>query len=106
MRLKYEKCISTRAFKEPLQKINEHYVQIDMLLKTIEHGISTQLNEGKNRAAQAIAKLDALSPLKTLTRGYCIAQMDNKAIKSAEAVKAGDEIQLKFVDGNRNAKIV
>lgn len=106
MRLKYEKCISTRAFKEPLQKINEHYVQIDMLLKTIEHSISTQLNEGKNRAAQAIAKLDALSPLKTLTRGYCIAQMDNKAIKSAEAVKAGDEIQLKFVDGNRNAKIV
>lgn len=106
MRLKYEKCMATRAFKEPLQKINEQYVQIDMLVKAMEHGIHNKLNANKNRAMQAIAKLDALSPLKTLTRGYCIAQINQKAIRSVQEVKQGDELQLKFIDGNRNAKIV
>jgi len=106
MRLKYEKCISTRAFKEPLQKINEHYVHIDMIIKTMEHSIVNKINNSKNRAGQAIAKLDALSPLKTLTRGYCIAQLENKAIKSVNDVKSGDDIQLKFIDGNKMAKII
>lgn len=106
MKLKYEKCISTRAFKEPLQKINEHYIQMDSILKTMEHAVQNKLNNSKNRAVQAIGKLDALSPLKTLTRGYCIAQKENKAIQSVKQVKTGDEIQLKFIDGNKNAKIV
>lgn len=106
MRLKYEKCISTRAFKEPLQKINEHYIQMDSILKNMEHAIQNQLSNSKNRAAQAIAKLDALSPLKTLTRGYCIAQKEHKAVQSVKEVKTGDEIQLRFIDGNKNAKIV
>lgn len=106
MKLKYEKCISTRAFKEPLQKINEHYIQVDSILKTMEHAVQNKLNNSKNRAVQAIGKLDALSPLKTLTRGYCIAQKENKAIQSVKQVKTGDEIQLKFIDGNKNAKIV
>lgn len=106
MKLKYEKCISTRAFKEPLQKINEYYIQMDSILKNMEHVIHNKLNNSKNKAAQAIAKLDALSPLKTLTRGYCIAQKENKAIQSVKQVKTGDEIQLKFIDGNKNAKIV
>lgn len=106
MRLKYEKCMATRAFKEPLQKINEHYMRMDIIIKNMEHGMHYKFNNSKNRAAQAIAKLDALSPLKTLTRGYCIAQMDDKAIKSVKDIKIGDEVQLKFIDGNRNAKIV
>ena len=52
-----------------------------------------------------VTKLDSLSPLKTLTRGYCIAQKDGKIIKTIEDVKKDDEINLKFIDGQTKAII-
>lgn len=106
MRLKYEKCMSSRAFKDPLQKINEYYIKIDILIKTITHTATTKLNESKNQASKTIGKIDALSPLKTLSRGYCIAQTNNKLIKSVKEINKGDEIQLRFNDGNKNAQIL
>lgn len=106
MRLKYEKCISSRAFKDPLQKINEHYMRIDMLIKRMQHSAITKLNESKNVAVKIIGKLDALSPLKTLTRGYCIAQINNKSIKSIKELNVGDKIELRFSDGNKDAQIL
>lgn len=106
MRLKYEKCMATRAFKEPLQHINEQYIQLDMLVKNIQHNTSNRVKDNRNRAMQLIAKLDTLSPLKTLTRGYCIAQIDQKVIKSVTDVKKEDIMQLRFTDGEVTAKVV
>ena len=106
MRLKYEKCMSSRAFKDPLQKVNEHYMRIDMLVKTMQHSTIAKLNENKNLASKVIGKLDALSPLKTLSRGYCIAQIENKTVKSVKEINSGDKIELRFGDGNKNAQIL
>lgn len=106
MRLKYEKCMATRAFKEPLQNINEQYIRLDMNVKTIQSAITLKLKDSKNKAVTAISKLDTLSPLKTLTRGYCIAQTENKIIKSIKDVKKDDEINLKFTDGEKQARIL
>ena len=52
------------------------------------------------------SKLDALSPLKTLSRGYSIIEKDNKIVKSKEDIKKGDEISLKFKDGEAKAKVI
>lgn len=106
MRLKYEKCMATRAFKEPLQNINEQYIRLDMNVKTIQNAITLKLKDNKNKAVTAISKLDTLSPLKTLTRGFCIAQTENKIIKSIKDIKKDDEINLKFTDGQKKARIL
>ena len=106
MRLKYEKCMATRAFKEPLQNINEQYIRLDMNIKTIQNAVVLKLKDSKNKALNTISKLDTLSPLKTLTRGYCIAQNKNKIIKSIKDIKESDEITLKFTDGQKQAKIL
>ena len=53
----------------------------------------------KNQVALA-AKLDALSPLKVLGRGYSIAQRDGKAIRRAEDVGVGDAIEVKLAEGS------
>ena len=50
-----------------------------------------------------IAKLDSLSPLKTLARGYAIVEKENIMIKSVKQLKPGDKIQLKLTDGDINA---
>lgn len=106
MRLKYEKCMATRAFKEPLQNINEQYIRIDMLVKSMQNSIVSKLKDSKNQASKTISKLDTLSPLKTLTRGYCIAQTESKIIKSVNDLSTDDEIELKFIDGQKIAKII
>jgi len=105
MRLRFEKCMQSRVFKDPFQKINEQYMQIDMLVKSMANQVTNQLNINKTKAVKLISKLDTLSPLKTLTRGYCIAQVQNKVIKTADQLKQNDEVKLKFIDGERSAVI-
>lgn len=106
MRLRYEKCMASRAFKEPLQKINEQYIRIDMLIKSLQHNMITKYKDKKNEMITAVAKLDSLSPLKTLTRGYCIAQVEGKSIKSVNDIEKEQEVDLRFIDGNKKAKIL
>ena len=55
---------------------------------------------------ELISKLDTLSPLKTLTRGYCITQKDGNIIRKSNDLKKDDEIALVFSDGQKNAKIL
>ena len=105
MRLRYEKCMASRAFKEPLQRVNENYIRLDMYVKSMQHSIINKYKDSKNEMLTLVAKLDTLSPLKTLTRGYCIAQKGGKVIKTIEDVKKDDEINLKFIDGQKKAII-
>ena len=106
MRLRYEKCMNQRVFKEPLQKINERYILIDMKIKSVQNSITTIYKDKKNQAMGLIAKLDALSPLKTLTRGYSIVENDEKVIKSVKEIKKDDELQVRFHDGSTKVKVM
>ena len=106
MKLRYEKCMNSRVFKEPLQKINEKYILIDMKVKTMQNSISNIYNNKKTNMIKHIAKLDALSPLKTLTRGYSIVQANGKIVKSVEELKKDEEIDIRLVDGQARAKVL
>ena len=100
MRLRYEKCMNSRVFKEPTQKINEKYMLVDMKVKKIQNSIMIIYKDKKTNMIKHISKLDALSPLKTLTRGYSIAQKDGKVIKSIKEIKKDDQIDLRLIDRN------
>ena len=106
MRLRYEKCMNSRVFKEPLQKINEKYILIDMKVKTMQNSISNIYNSKKTNMIKHIAKLDALSPLKTLTRGYSIVQSNGKIVKSVSQIKKDDEVDIRLIDGKAKAKVM
>lgn len=106
MKLHYEKCMANRAFKEPLQKVHERYLQIDSIVKNLEHLVDKKLEKEKSKAQNLILKIDALSPLKTLLRGYSIVSTNGKTIKSIKKLKLGQDIQIRFADGKVKAKIV
>ena len=103
MRLNLEKIMNSRVYKNPYQKINDLYVKIDRNVKSIENSITKKVKESKLKAVEQIAKLDALSPLKTLTRGYSIVQKDDKVITSVKQLKNDDEIDIKLKDGEARA---
>ena len=106
MRLRYEKCMNSRVFKEPTQKINEKYMLIDMKIKSMENSILNIYNKNKTNMVKQISKLDALSPLKTLTRGYSIVEMGGKAIKTVKDLKKDDEVDIRLIDGKAKAKVL
>ena len=106
MRLRYEKCMNSRVFKDPLQKINEKYIMIDMKVKRMQNSIVNLYNSKKTHLIKNVAKIDALSPLKTLTRGYSIIQLNGKVVKSVEQLKKDDQIDVRLTDGVAKAKVM
>mgnify|MGYP004679466401 CR=1 FL=1 len=106
MKLRYQKCMSSRVFKEPLRNINDNYLKIDSYIKRLENVIKTKQKEEKTKYIELISKLDALSPLKTLTRGYSIVEQNDRIIKSAKDLNAGDKINIRLIDGKLNAEIL
>ena len=106
MKLRYEKCMSSRVFKEPLRNINDNYLKIDAYIKRLENTIKTKQKEEKTKYIELVSKLDTLSPLKTLTRGYSLVEQDNKIIKNSKDLKTGDKVNIRFADGEKQAKIL
>ena len=106
MKLRYEKCMSSRVFKEPLRNINDNYLKIDIITKSIINSINNKLQLSKTEAVKHFSKLDALSPLKTLSRGYSIIEKDNQIIKSVQELEQGDIVNIRLSNGNKEAKIL
>ena len=106
MKLRYEKCMSSFVFKEPTRRINENYIKIDGYIKELEKLIKAKNEQEKKKYVELLAKLDTLSPLKTLLRGYSIVEKEGKIIKSVKELKKDDEINLRLNDGSKTAKII
>lgn len=105
MKMKYEKCMSSSVFKDPLKKVNDNYLKLDKNIKQLENLIKLKQEKEKTKYIELVAKLDTLSPLKTLARGYSITQKDGKVVKSKEMLKQGDIIDIRFLDGRKQAKV-
>lgn len=106
MRLFYEKCMARQAFRNPLQKINEQYMVIDGKVKSLQNSITLKIKEAKTNFVKETAKLDSLSPLKTLTRGYSIiTKEDGKTAKSIKDLNENDNITIRLCDGEKRAVI-
>ena len=105
MKLRYDKCMASSVFKDPYRKINDNYQIIDNLIKRIDSAIKIKQEKEKNRYIELVSKLDALSPLKTLSRGYSLTEKDGKIVKSKNELKKGDIVDLRFTDGKKKATI-
>ena len=64
------------------------------------------LDKKKNRYLQIISKLDALSPLSTIKRGYGIVKKDDRVITSISNLKTKDIISLELSDGKIDAEVL
>ena len=106
MKLRYEKCMKSKAFTNPMQRINENYMLLDKQVKRIENTIQSTIKEKKTYMIEWITKLDALSPLKTLTRGYSIVESQGKIINTSKDINKGDKINIRFIDGQKEAEIL
>lgn len=107
MKMSYEKCMTRQAFKNPTQKINEQYMLIDMKVKSLQNSILLKIKEDKTKFVKEVAKLDALSPLKTLTRGYSIiSKHDGRIAKEVKDLSQGEKVSIRLSDGKVDAQVL
>ena len=105
MRLRYEKCMMHKAFKDPLQNIQDKYVYLDNINKSMQLNMNNKIQSSRTKMVELITKLDNISPLKTLTRGYSIIEKNDIVVKSVNDLNIDEEINIRLIDGVSKAKI-
>ena len=96
---KYDGLLLKSKLVNPLELVDNRNEILDKLNEGLLSAFEAILNFEKNRYSNAVAKLDALSPLKVLSRGYSIAEKDGKTVKSINDLCLGDELSIILNDG-------
>lgn len=106
MKLQFEKIMASQVFKDSFKKTNELSLALDSYIRRMDINIKNVYAKSKNEFLKKVAKLDALGPLKTLTRGYCYTEKNGKIVISKNDLEKGDQIKIQFFDGEKNAKVL
>lgn len=96
-RLKFSLINLTNIKEKELLKVKNSYVLTNPY---------QLLDKKSNKYLQIVSKLETLSPLLTLKRGYTITKVDNKVINSCKKIKKNTQITIEFSDGNIDAKVI
>lgn len=93
-----------QVMKDPFVKVNEKGMYLDSVYKTFEAAVNSVFAEKKNAFELRVSKLDSLSPLKTLERGFSVVKnKGGKVLKTVADVKSGEDISLVVADGEIQA---
>ena len=102
MTLKYFE--DNAALKNISLKINEKRMYLDSLVSDIENMGTNILNEKKRKLSVLVSKLEGLSPLGTLARGFSLSfKEDGCLLKSVDEIKENDRIDIRLKDGKISA---
>ncbi|HHT9125092.1 MAG TPA: exodeoxyribonuclease VII large subunit [Candidatus Brocadiia bacterium] len=98
---KLETIAKSYAFRYPLDKIHRLQQRLDELLQKTNTGARLSLSKGCEKLNNLASKLESMSPLKTLERGYTITTKpdSDKPLRSTEGLKQGDYIKTRFHRG-------
>ena len=94
------------ALQSPVGYLNQKKKNLELLQTRLTSAQNNMLNRKKQTFIGLTAKLDAMSPLKVLTRGYAMAQTeDGQVLRSTQQVQLGDTITVTVSDGKLNATV-
>ncbi len=94
------------AFRDPAVIVNENRKELVYLSEKLFSFTENALLNEKNKISRFAGKLDALSPLGVISRGYAIAKNNDKIISKITDVNKGDEIVVSVSDGNFKAVVL
>lgn len=102
----YRTEIAGFSLKSPRDKLDNMRVYLDSLLKELVGCQQAKMAEEKKELAVLASKLQTLSPLQVLSRGYCMAMEENgKVVSSSHQLKSQEDITLVFADGKRECLV-
>ncbi len=94
------------AAREPRTILHRQRVHLDHLKRNLIEVTRRRLAQESNLLSQAVAKLQALSPLATLDRGYALVyDKHQKVVRRLQGLKIGDELWLRLSGGKVRCEI-
>ncbi len=95
-----------KVLSSPMSYIDEKRLYLDYISRRLGSAGSKLFAEQEKRFAYLAARLDAMSPLKVLGRGYSIALKDDgHAVRDAGELREGDAVNLKFAAGGALCRV-
>ena len=101
-------ALSMRLYKNPLPlRLQQYEQQLAQLKVRLNSHMNLTLSLQQKQLAHLCGKLDSLSPLKVLARGYSITQnQQNLTIRSIKDVNVGEHIKTRLTDGNIISQVI
>ena len=95
------------ALRSPTGYIEQRGKGLELLKNRLAAAQNQNITRCNARYIAAVSKLDAMSPLKVLTRGYSMAQTEKgDVIRSVSQVEPGERIQISLSDGKLSATVM
>ena len=102
-----DRAARCRALQDPMNYVDDKRMVLDYQREKLAAGLNAALNRERQRFGQLASKLDALSPLKVLGRGYAIPRKgDGGVVRSVSDVTPGDQLKLRVADGEISCQVV
>lgn len=102
-----DRAARCRALQDPMNYVDDKRMVLDYQREKLAAGLNRALNRERQRFGALASKLDALSPLKVLGRGYAIPRKEDGAVvRSTADVAPGDALKLRVADGEINCQVV
>ena len=106
LRGKLDTLSCAKVLRDPAASVDFRRMELDRLRENLLSAQERQLSEKKQSFIRLTASLDAMSPLKVLSRGYCTASdAEGKLIKSASQLSVGDRISVRVSDGTAGCTV-
>lgn len=94
------------SLQSPTGYLQQQKKSLELLKNRLISAQNRNISAKKQRYVADVSKLDAMSPLKVLTRGYAMAQApDGALIRSVHQVEIGQPITIRFSDGQAAATV-
>jgi exodeoxyribonuclease VII large subunit len=106
-RAQLEALAGRRVFTRPLERLHELAKRLDELDFRMRRSMTNRLELARQQLAGMSGRLDALSPLKVLDRGYSLTRLlpGGEVVRSIDQVAPGDELETTLKDGKIRSRV-
>ena len=87
------------VLRSPEGSLQQKELLLELLRQRLERAAAAAVEKRQRQFAALSGRLDALSPLKVLARGYAVATRQGQVLHSVAQLSPGEEIQLRLADG-------
>lgn len=95
------------ALRSPTGYLEQREKSLELLKNRLVSAQNASITRKNQRYIAAVSKLDAMSPLKVLTRGYSMAQTERgEVLRSVRQVELGERIHIALGDGKLSATVM
>ena len=106
LRNRLDSAAARRVLTDPSAAVDSRRMELDRLRDGLIAAQERNIARKKQRYIRLTAGLDAMSPLKVLTRGYCVAtDRDGTLVKSTSQLAIGQSVSLRLNDGTADCAV-